>query len=285
MITMSSHRQLESARALRQADIDAAAERRMREVSPSRSTTTTSPAGPKATRTSRMRHGWAVLLALAVSLVIGVVPVTAASTSHVRERGSTLEAYFTNEVWDVVAEDTTPGGGLAPGDYFDTYVYGATWLEKAGGTTSNEQICVDHYGFTIDAEGNWTDETWFSVCGDAQTLTLDRNLASGRVVGSFDATECSDWDEDGNCMASSSIGVVSLDLTFAGTGSLERWHGTDSGGAAGGYQYTAHGTGAQRTADVTGTVALDGTSIIDGALYSDGWLSTVKSGYVDVWHD
>jgi hypothetical protein len=36
---------------------------------------------------------------------------------------------------------------------------------------------------------------------------------------------------------------------------------------------------------VTGTVVLNGASIIDGALYSDGWLSTVKSGYVDVWHD
>ncbi|MCJ7709962.1 MAG: hypothetical protein MUQ32_03945 [Chloroflexi bacterium] len=226
-----------------------------------------------------MLRRMALVLAVVASLLIAALPAAAATTSHSQERGSGLSAGFSNVVWD---ED----GNLAPGDYFETYVDAATYVAKTDGSWMYQYVCIDHYEFTITRRGRWVDESWFYACGEATTLTLGKGLGSGHLLATFEAEECLAWDEaTWECTEPISLGTIDVDLTLTGTGRVERWHGTGSGGTAGSYQYTSHGSGSSRSADVSGTVTLDGASLTTDATPAYGWLFTSKNGYVDVWHD
>lgn len=220
-----------------------------------------------------------LVLAVVASLLTAALPAAAATTSHYQERGSGLNAGFSNAEWD---ED----GNIAPGDYFETYVDAATSMTRADGSWAYRYVCVSHYEFTIDADGNWVDDSWFGACGEATELTLDKGLNTGHLSATFKAEDCRAWDEEtGECLDPISLGVVAVDLTLTGIGRIERWHGTSTGGIAGAYQYTSHGTGTNRSADVSGTVTLDGASLTAGSTSAYGWMFTSKNGYVDVWHD
>jgi hypothetical protein len=220
-----------------------------------------------------------VVLAVVASLLIAALPAAAATTSHYQERGSGLNAGFSNVVWD---ED----GNIAPGDYFETWVDASTYLSKGDGSWMYQYVCINRYAFTIDADGNWIDDAWFGACGKATVLTLDKGLNTGRLIATFEAEDCLAWDEETwECLETVPLGEVAVDLTLTGTGRIERWHGTNSGGTAGSYQYTAHGNGSSRSADVSGTVTLDGASLTAGATSAYGWMFTSRNGYVDVWHD
>ena len=219
-----------------------------------------------------------LLLAAVAGLSLAATPVLAATTYHYQERGSGLGAYYSNVEWD-------ESGNLPPGPYFETYVDAASWMARGDGTWVADYVCVSHWEFTIDSDGSWTDETGFSACGEADTFTIDRSLAAGRVVATLPLEECLAWDKKtGECSRWTSLGDVEVDLTVTGTGRLYRYHGTSSGGVAGLYQYTSHGNGTQRAATPGGSVTLDGTSLIEGATLSDGWLFQSKSGYMEVSH-
>ena len=226
-----------------------------------------------------MLRRMALVLAVVASLLIAALPAAAATTSHYQERGSGLNAGFSNVVWD-------ENGNLPRGNYAETWVDAATYLASGGGPSMYQYVCVSHYEFTVDRRGNWVDESSFDACGEATTLTLDNGLNTGRLTATFEAEGCLTWDEETHdCLETISLGVVDVDLTLTGTGRIERWHGTNSGGTAGSYQYTSHGTGTSRSADVSGTVTLDGTSLTAGATSAYGWMFTSRNGYVDVWHD
>ncbi len=220
-----------------------------------------------------------LVLAVVASLLLAALPAAAATTSHYQERGSGLNAGFSNVVYGA-------DGNFLPGDYFETWVDAATYLTRGDGSWMYESVCVNHYEFTIDTAGNWVDESGFGACGEATVLTLDRGLNTGHLAATFQAEECLTWDEaTGECLETISLGEVVVDLTLTGTGRIARWHGTSSGGTAGSYQYTSHGTGTSRSADVSGTVTLNGASLTAGATSAYGWMFTSKNGYVDVWHD
>lgn len=219
-----------------------------------------------------------LLLAAVASLLLAATPVLAATTYHYQERGSGLGAYYTNVEWD-------ESGNLLPGSYFETYVDAASSMAKGDGIWAADYVCVGHWQFTIDKKGNWTDESGFSVCGEADTLAVDRLLSAANVVATLPVEECLAWDEEtGECTEWISLGTLEVDLTVTGTGRLFRYHDTSSGGVAGLYQYTSHGNGTQRAATPGGSVTLDGASLIEGATLSDGWLFKSKTGYVEVSH-
>jgi len=229
-----------------------------------------------------MLRRWTLVLAVVASLLMSAAPTAVAAAArsgyHYQERGSGLNAFFSNVAWD-------EEGNLLPGDYAETYVYGARYLAKGDGSWTDQYVCVEQYTFSIDADGNWTDGSWFGACGSADTLTLDQRLNNGRLVAAFVAEECVAWDDEtGDCLDWVTLGDVAVDLTFTGTGRAEQWHGTGTGGTAGMYQYTSHGVGTDRAADVAGTVTLNGASLTEGATMTGAWMSSSKSGYVEVWH-
>lgn len=80
--------------------------------------------------------------------------------------------------------------------------------------------------------------------------------------------------------------TISVDLSWTGTGPLFRSHGTSTGGTAGYYQYTWHGTGLDREGVPSGTITFDdgsgAVSLISGWDHSSGWLWQYRSGSVDV---
>jgi hypothetical protein len=122
-------------------------------------------------------------LALGASLLLAASPALAADTYHYRNSGTGLSASFSNFPWD---QEQIP-----PGTYFETYVDASSSIRGTDGATSD--ICVSSWTFTIDADGNWTDEDGFGYCGQASLLTLDKKLASGHVVATFPIEECLDW--------------------------------------------------------------------------------------------
>ena len=218
-----------------------------------------------------------LLLAVIAGLTIAATPLMAAPTFHTRETGTGFNAYFTNAVWD---EE-----GLPDGSYFETQVGAAERVARGEFGYEDAVVCVWHLEFTI-VGGNWTDESWFGACGPYDSLTITKKLASGNVTASFDALDCATWDDTtGECIEEINLGTVVIDITATGTGPLTNYHGTGSDGTAGQYQSTYHGNGSYRAASVTGTVTLEGASLIAGATQTDGAIFKTKSGYVDVMHD
>ncbi len=219
-----------------------------------------------------------VLLAVIAGLSVAATPVLAADTYHYRERGSGVSAWFSDFEWD-------ESGNLPPGTYSEVYVDAASYVARGDGAWQSDYACVSSWSVTVTPEGEWIDEGGFGYCGEADVLTLSKKLGGGQLTASFEVEDCLAWDEaTGECLDAVVIGTVAVDLAFSGVGALERYHGTYSGGTAGQYQYTSHGNGVQRAADVFGTVTLDGASLIDEATMSGGWLFQTKSGYMEVWH-
>ena len=214
-------------------------------------------------------------LALAASLIVAASPVMAAETTHWRNSGTGLFAYFSNVPWDA---ETIPEG-----TYFETYVDASTYVSNGADTIGNG-ACVSYWSFTIDKHGNWVGGRAYGACGEATVLTLAKQLASGRVVASIPIVDCTAWnDETGECTGDwVTVGTFGVDLTLTGTGPLYRNHGTSTGGTAGFYQSSYHGSGTNRTASPAGSVTLDGSSIIDGATMTGGSLWSFREGGVDI---
>lgn len=217
----------------------------------------------------------AIVLAAAASLLMVASPASAAQTYTARQSGLAIDAVFTNLPVDA---ETYP-----PGDYFVTWVWGASELGSDLLEHEAQDVCAFREGFTITDEGEWIDWTFVGGCGEAQTLTIDRQLATGRLVASFPVTDCAAWDEEtGECLEIIELGTLSIDLTLTGTGQVQRYRSVSAGGVAGLYSSVFHGTGALRTASVGGDITLDGASLIAGATYSDAQMVKTKTGYVEV---
>lgn len=217
-------------------------------------------------------------IALVASLIVSASPALAADTYHWRNSGDGMSAGWSNVPWD---QEVIP-----PGTYFDTWVDVSTNIEGGMGTydTMGGGICVNQWTFTIDADGNWTDESGMGTCGDPTSFTMDKRLNSARVVATLPVMECTEWDKDtGECIGEPVLlGTFAVDLTLAGNGRILREHGTSSGGTAGFYQSTYHGTGMHRTAIASGTVTFDGASVIGGATNSGADMWSMRSGGVDI---
>lgn len=216
-----------------------------------------------------------VALALLASLIIAASPTLASSeTWHYRNYGKGLFAGWANIPWDAEV--------LPPGDYFATTI-DASSVVVANGDTAGNGVCLSHWSFTVDKRGRWVDETWFGGCGEASLLAIDRLLASGRVVADFELQDCVAWDEQtGECLEWASFGTLAVDLTVRGDGPLYRRHGTSTGGVAGFYQYTSHGSGLDRNGIPSGSVTLDGVSLIAGATTTGGSLWSFKDGGTEI---
>lgn len=218
----------------------------------------------------------AIVLAAAASMLMVAGPVSATQVQTVRQSGLAIDAVFTNLP---VEQETYP-----PGDYFVTWAFAASHLDGDVVEHEAQDVCAFRETFRITEEGEWVDWTFIGACGEAQTLTIDRQLATGRLVASFPVTDCAAWDEEtGECLEIIELGTLSIDLTLAGTGQVQRYREASSGGIAGLYTSVFHGTGARRAATVTGDVTLDGDSLIAGATYSDAQMVSTKSGYVEVY--
>lgn len=217
------------------------------------------------------------LLAAIASLTIMVTPSLGASTYHIREQGSGLGASFRNFDWD---EE------LPPGTYFETYIDASSYLAVGSEDYQDQYACVFHWSFTIGDGGEWLDDSSVGGCGTVDELAVGSRLDSGHVAGAIPVEDCLEWDEEtGECLEVAEVGLIEFDLTFTGDGPINRWHGTNSGGIAGGYQYVSHGTGADRAAVPAGSLTLDGASLIDGATRTDGFLFRSRGGWVDIYHD
>lgn len=216
-------------------------------------------------------------LALVASVLLVASPALGATAYHLQERGAGLSAAYSNVEFD-------EEGNLPPGDYAETIVDAASTV-SIGASTYADYVCIFHFQFTIDGDGNWADSSGFKACGDADSLSIDRKLSRARVVASYPVEECIAWDEEtGECLEMISLGDLSVDLSLVGSGDIERVHGVWTGGAAGLYQYAFSGTGSVRAATVSGTLSLDGASLIESATQSGGSLFRTQTGYVDVSH-
>jgi hypothetical protein len=215
------------------------------------------------------------VLALLASLSLVASPVMAAETYHWQNSGRGLGAYFTNIDYGL---ETLP-----PGDYFETYVDASQYVSDTADTIG-DGLCVGSWSFTVDGDGNWTDESWSGACVEATTLTVDKRLGSASVAGTIPVEDCTEWDEDsGECIGDwILLGTFEVDLTLTGVGPLYRHHGAQTGGTAGLYQYTSHGNGTDRAADVAGTVTFEGASVIEEATMSGGSLWSFREGGVDI---
>jgi hypothetical protein len=199
----------------------------------------------------------------------------AADTYHWQNTGTGLFAYYSNIPWEA---ETIP-----PGTYFETYVDASSYVSNAADTIGNG-VCVSYWSFTIDKHGDWVDGPSYGACGPATTLKLDKQLGTGRVVASIPIVDCTAWDkETGECVGDLiEVGTFGVNLTLTGTGPIFRNHGTSSGGTAGYYQSTYHGTGTNRSATPAGSVTLNGASIIGGATTTGGSLWSSRDGGVDI---
>lgn len=219
-----------------------------------------------------------VLLALVAGLSVAATPVLATDTYHYRERGSGVGAYFSNMEWD-------DEGNLPPGTYTEVYIDGASYVARGDGPWQADYVCVSTWTVTVTPEGEWIDEGGFGWCGEGASMSLTKKLASATLTASIVVEDCLVWDEEtGECLETVELGTLEVDLVLSANGPLERYQGKSSGGVSGQYHYKYHGTGTQRSADVAGTVTLDGVSLIDDATIIGGWLFQTKSGYMEVWH-
>lgn len=196
---------------------------------------------------------------------------------HVLNRGSGGYASFDNLVWT--------DEGPVPGDYFYTSIDFSSQVSRDGGQTyDSKYACVWYEEFSIDEFGEWTGGSFLGGCAEATTISIGKGLSRGQVVAAIPVGDCLLWDEEtGECLDFEELGVIDVAMTLTGTGPTYRYHGTSSGGTAGYYQYTFHGSGSNRAAIPSGSITFDGASLIDGATNSWAELFTTKSGYVDIW--
>ena len=222
-----------------------------------------------------------LVASLALALMAAAAPAAAAESFQFRGQGNWASASFSDVPF---SEETIP-----PGTYFYTDVWASSSIVTGEGQTYEDSgVCVFHSEITIDADGNWSEDNFFGACGAGQ-LTIARRLGSGSIVATIPMQECLNWDKDtGECLEAVDLGTIDVDLTLTGTGPTYRYHGTSSGGSAGLYQYSQHGTGSSRAAVPAGTLtftATDGseTDLTGGVA---GWASLQQSrdGYIEVVH-
>ena len=216
---------------------------------------------------------------LLLVLVVTAAPVAAAETYTFRGEGNWANAVFTNVPFD---EEQIP-----PGSYTYTEIYASSSITTGEGETYEDSgVCLYHVQFTIDTDGNWTEESFVGACGSGD-LTIAKRLSGGSIVATFPLEECVLWDEETKeCLEIVSLGSIDVDVALTGTGPTYRYHGVSTGGTAGFGQYTQHGSGSSRAANVAGTVtlSLDGSvTDLTGGVEGFGSLQQSRDGYVEVY--
>jgi hypothetical protein len=221
----------------------------------------------------------ALVASLAITLTAS--PALAGSDSfHFRGSGSSAYGFFTNVPMD---QEQIP-----PGSYFYTDVWASRSIVTGGGDTyADSAACVFHVAFTIDADGNWTEDAYFGTCVSGANLSISKRLTGASLVAALPVEECLAWDEEtGECTELVNLGTILVDLAWVGDGPTYRYHGTGSGGTAGNYQYTYHGTGSSRNASPSGSLSFIGPDGSDqdltGGLDGLGSISQSRDGYVEV---
>lgn len=225
-----------------------------------------------------MRRRIIVGLALLASLVLASTPALAATdTFHYVNYGRGMFAAWDDIEW---SEE-----GPLPGTYFQLMVDALEYVEATADTTGGE-VCVWYESFILAEDGDGEVIESFGGCGSADAFAVDKKLAAGHVEATIPIEECLVWDEEtGECLESETIGTVSLDVTAVGVGRIERSQSKYSGGLPGSYHYSSHGKSLYRSAEVDGSVTLDGTSLTEGALWTGGSLFWSRDGYLEVIHD
>lgn len=221
-----------------------------------------------------------LVASLALALMASAAPAAAAESFHFRGEGNWASASFSNVPW---GEETIP-----PGTYFYTDLWASSSIFTGNGETYEDSgVCVFRSEITIDADGNWSENSFLGTCGVGD-LTIARRLAGGRIVATLPMEECLAWDEETKeCLEVVSTGTIDVDLVLSGTGPTYRYHGVSSGGQAGYYQYTQHGSGTSRAAVPAGTLTFTATdgSVTDLTGGAEGFASLQQSrdGYVEVY--
>lgn len=223
-----------------------------------------------------MRRLASVLVGCALAAVVAG-PASAAEAYQARATGTSAYAVFSN-----IDPETFDWENPAPGTYFQTYVDAGASI-YSDGETYGPGLCVWYYEFVIDADGQFAGESSADACGDATAFTVDRRLDGASLQASLPVVECVAWSDEDGCLELIELGTLDVDLSWTGTGPIFRSHGASSGGVAGQYQYASHGTAAERSATPSGVIALDGTSLIDGATAVYGGLWTSRDGWVDIY--
>ena len=220
-----------------------------------------------------------LVASLALALMAAAAPAAAAESFHFRGQGNWANASFSNVPF---SEETIP-----PGTYFYTDVWASSSIVTGEGQTYEDSgVCVFHSEITIDADGNWSENNFFGACG-AGDLTIARRLGGGSIVATIPVEECLAWDEaTKECLEVVSAGTIDVDLTLTGTGPTYRYHGVSSGGSAGIYQYSQHGSGTSRAANPSGTLtftAADGSvTDLTGGVVGSASLQQSRDGYIEV---
>jgi hypothetical protein len=223
------------------------------------------------------------ILTLVIAVSLTAAPVLAGAESfQFRSTGNWAEASYSNVPPD---KDQIP-----PGSYFSTYVWAADSIVTGGGELFHEGgggVCVFHDTFTVDASGEFQWGQSIGSCADGAHLTVSRRLTSASVAAEIPVVECVEYDpETEECIDVVDLGTIVVDLAWTGEGPIKRYHGSSSGGSAGDYQYTSHGTGASRAATPSGRVDLvapDGTvTDLTGGLDGDGHIQRSQDAYTEV---
>lgn len=217
-------------------------------------------------------------LSLAVTAVLSLAMASTASADVYRVRATedVVFAAFSNipgDQWE----------GLPAGDYFVTDLIAATQLALGSEEYEDNFVCLKHEEFSVDDAG---ESTWLGgvfACGPATTLSIDRRLETAQLTASLPVVDCAAWDEEtGECLEPIELGTIEIDLSFEGTGRIQRQHSASSGGTTGEYTSVSHATGTARAATPSGIVTFDGGSLIDGATSVDGSLLSASGGWVEV---
>jgi hypothetical protein len=209
----------------------------------------------------------AVLLAVVASLSIAAAPAMAATTTIMSGSSLGLNAKSSDERFD-------GGGNLLPGTYIEAVVSGSTGVSVVDHVSSLEDyVCAFYLQFTQYETGGGTDWAVFG-CATPDTLTINPGLLSGRLVASFPATRC-DYGT-GECVAA---GTFAVDVTATGDGKvMTSGYGGQNCHEPPVVVCTANARYHFRSADVAGSLTLNGVSVLVGGAWTSGDLNKYEGG-------
>ncbi len=223
-----------------------------------------------------MPRKFGLSLGAAALLSMAMAATTSADVYRVRATDDVVVASFSN----------FPDGeweSPPPGEYFFADVVAASELASGSEAYDGNFACVSYEAFSVDETGEFWWLGGVFACGPVTTLVIDRRLQSAELVATLPVEDCAAWDEQtGECLEPIELGAVEIDLSFDGIGRIERQHSSSAGGVAGEYSYASHGIGSVRDAIPSGTVTLDGESLIAGATTVNGALMSFSGGWVEI---
>jgi hypothetical protein len=205
---------------------------------------------------------WVVLSAL-LALLLSAAPVSAAtSTFHFSFAGRGAEGF-----WGTFGDNTFEGA----------FVSVAEQVTREDGTRlAGTVLFFDHFQETCGRRSCSGSFTFGFV--ENVPFSIDSKLTQASVDVTVNATRCT-FDRQGETCSDVQTRVA---VTWTGAGDLIRFHGANSGGQAGSFQFTSHSNGSVRPAVASGSV--DGFSI-DGATESFADMFNVRSGDTFVCHN